>query len=99
MAKRPENLIYGVSDKPPMMRLVLLGAQNAMFDVIQGELLTIEIEHLVVPGAEGEQAFAHTPDGGLARVAQHQIYGESVVQIDPVGHLFVFRQCPGIHLC
>ncbi len=34
MAKKPENLIYAVNDMPPMLRLVLLGAQNAMLIAI-----------------------------------------------------------------
>ena len=34
MAKRPENLIYALDDKPPLLRLILLGLQNAILIAI-----------------------------------------------------------------
>ncbi|NIV64649.1 MAG: hypothetical protein GWN40_00360 [Nitrosopumilaceae archaeon] len=34
MARKPENLIYAVDDKPPFLRLVLLGLQNAVLIAI-----------------------------------------------------------------
>ncbi len=75
------------------------GAQDAVFDIIQGQRLILNTHQVCPPGVGGEQAWRDIDvlNGRYRHVIQHRPHGLGVVQIDPEGELLVPVQAADRH--